>query len=292
MHNFAFMSNTIIRVGGVPEHFNLPIHLAIEGKQFESRGVQVEWTTFKGGTGQMTKALRDNEIDLCVLLTEGIITDIVRGNPSKIISEYVTTPLTWGIHTGAYNPLNYYQDIYDKKYAISRFGSGSHLMAIVDANSQGKKIEKEQFHVIKNLDGALESLTNLETDVFYWEKYTTKPFVDSGQLKRVGQYKTPWPCFVIAATDKILKEEPDSVIRTLRTIHDSCDSFMQNDDAIRLVSERHKLQMADVERWYHTTGWAIHGWVNDKMLKSVIYHLKMAEIVRADDVIPELIWRR
>ncbi len=286
------MRNTTIRIGGVPEHFNLLIHLAIEDQQFESRGVKVEWTTFKGGTGQMTKALRDNEIDLCVLLTEGIITDIVRGNPSKIISEYVTTPLTWGIHTGANNPLNYYQDIYDKKYAISRFGSGSHLMAIVDANSHGKKIEKEQFHVIKNLDGALESLTSLETDVFYWEKYTTKPFVDSGQLKRVGEYKTPWPCFVIAATDKILNEEPDSVIRTLRTIHDSCDSFMQNDNAIQLVSERHKLKLSDVERWYHTTGWAIHGWVNDKMLKSVIYHLKMAEIVKADDVIPELIWRR
>ncbi len=287
------MNKNTIRIGGVPEHFNLPIHLAIEEEAFETRGINVVWTTFKGGTGQMTKALREGKIDLCVLLTEGIITDIVNGNPSKIISEYITTPLTWGIHTSVKNTLKYYQDIYEKNYAISRFGSGSHLMAIVDANTNSKKINKEQFKVIKNLEGALESLDKLETDVFYWEKYTTKPYVDAGQLRRVGEYKTPWPCFVIAATDKILEEQPENVIRTLRTIHDSCDRFQQDEtNSIPLVSKRYDLVLEDVERWYHNTGWAIHGWVSDKMLKSVIFQLYMADIVDKEAVIPELIWRR
>lgn len=286
------MKETTIRLGGVPEHFNLPIHLANERGQFQKRGVNLEWTTFKGGTGQMTEALRNNEVDMCIILTEGIITDITRGNPSKIISEYITTPLTWGIHTGANNPLDNYKNIFDKNYAISRFGSGSHLMAIVDANSKGQEIDKSQFKVIKNLDGALESLTAGNTDVFYWEKYTTKPYVDSGILKRVGVYKTPWPCFVIAATDEILKREPESVIRVLRTIHDSGDYFMRNEDAIPIVSHRYKQQLKDVERWYHSTEWAIHGWVSDKMMKSVIYHLKTAEIIGTQEVIPELIWRR
>lgn len=286
------MNTTTIRVGGVPEHFNLPIHLAIEQNLFETRGVKVEWTTFKGGTGQMTKALADGEVDMCILLTEGIINAIVKGNPSKIISEYVTTPLTWGIHTGAENKLDNYKHIYDKKYGISRFGSGSHLMAIVDANTNGHTLSKDQFVIVKNLEGALESLTKLETDVFYWEKYTTKPWVDSNQLRRVGEYKTPWPCFMIAATDDILKREPDNVIRTLRTIHDSCDRFMQDDDVIKLVSERYKQKLKDAERWYHSTEWAIHGWVRDKMLKSVIYHLRTAEIIAEDEIIPELIWRK
>jgi len=182
-----------IRLGGVPEHFNLPIHLAIERGEFEKRGIKIEWTTFRGGTGQMTKALRDGEIDACILLTEGIITDIIRGNPSKIISQYVNTPLTWGVHTGAKNPLNNYLDIFDQQYGISRFGSGSHLMAIVDANAQGHTLKKEQFNIIKNLEGALKGLTDLSTDVFYWEKYTTKPYVDNGMLKRLGTYNTPWP---------------------------------------------------------------------------------------------------
>lgn len=286
------MEKTKIRIGGVPEHFNLPIHLAGEKNQFSKRGVYVEWTTFKGGTGQMTKALRDGEVDMCILLTEGIITDIINGNPSKIVSEYVKTPLTWGIHTGVQNELKYYPDIFDKTYAISRFGSGSHLMAIVDANSNGYTLSNDQFKVIKNLDGALDSLGKLESDVFYWEKYTTKPWVDNGQLRRVGEYKTPWPCFVIAATDDIIEREPESVIRVLRTIHDSCDYFMQNDEAAQLVSKRYKQKLEDVERWYHTTEWAIHGWVSEKMLKSVVYHLKLADIVKENQAIPELIWRR
>ena len=286
------MKSTTIRLGGVPEHFNLPVHLAHEKGAFAERGVDLEWTTFKGGTGQMTKALRNNEVDACILLTEGIITDIANGNPSLIISEYVTSPLIWGIHTGTENTLCHHSDIYDKNYAISRFGSGSHLMAIVDANSQGKNIATEQFKIIKNLDGALASLTNLGTDVFYWEKYTTKPFVDTGQLRRVGEYLTPWPCFMIAATKKAIAEKPETLIRMLRTIHDSCDYFMQSDDNIDLVAKRYGILPNDAASWYHKTSWAIHGWVSNKILKNVIYHLKTAEILNEGQENTELVWKR
>ena len=286
------MEQVKIRLGGVPEHFNLPIHLAKEKGIFSSRGVDLEWTNFGGGTGQMTKALRDNEVDACILLTEGMIKDIIKGSPVKIISEYVTTPLTWGIHTGVKNELVNYRDIFDKQYAISRFGSGSHLMAIVDADSKGYHLDKEQFTIIKDINGALPSLDQLETDVFYWEKYTTKPYVDAGQLRRIGEYNTPWPCFVIAATDKILKEHPDSVIRMLRTIHDECDQFMHNESVIPEVSKRYNQQIKDVERWYNSTEWAIHGWVSEKMMRSVIYHLNTAGIIDENEEIPDLVWKR
>lgn len=283
---------TTIKLGGVPEHFNLPIHLAKERGDFSERGINLEWTTFKGGTGQMTKALREKEVDACILLTEGIISDIIRGNTSKLISIYVKTPLIWGIHSGANNPLNSYEDIFSGTYGISRFGSGSHLMAIVDANSKGHKLTEKQFSIIKNLDGALDSLSKLETDVFYWEKYTTKPYVDSGQLKRVGEYLTPWPCFVIAATEDILEREPENIIRMLRVIHDSCDKFMQDAQAISLVSKRYEQKIEDVERWFHATEWAIHGWISDKMLKSVIYNLTLANIIPEGSEVPDLVWKR
>ncbi len=286
------MKSNKIRIGGVPEHFNLPIHLAIENGDFASRGVDVEWITFKGGTGQMTQALENDKVDVCILLTEGIVNSIIKGNPSKIISNYVISPLCWGVHTAADNPLDNYQHIFDKNYAISRLGSGSHLMAIVDANSKEKNIDTAQFKVIKNLDGALESLKKQETDVFYWEKYTTKPYVDSGQLRRIGEYYTPWPCFVVAASNRIIKKQPNNLIRLLRTIHDSNDKFMQNEDVINLVSERYGQKLKDVKRWYHQTEWAIHGWVSNKMLRSVVYSLKMADIISKTETIPSLVWKR
>lgn len=286
------MNETKIRLGGVPEHFNLPVHLAKEKGSFEKRGINLEWTTFDGGTGQMTAALRNNEIDACILLTEGIIKDIANGNPSKIVSVYVNSPLTWGIHTGVDNPLQNHSEIYSKKYAISRFGSGSHLMPIVDATSNSQKISKEQFVIINNLNGALDALKNGETDVFYWEKFTTKPYVDQGKLRRIGEYVTPWPCFVIAVRNEILDESPEAIIRMLRVIHDECDAFMYNEHAIDLVSDRYDLTKTDTERWFNSTEWAIHGWVSDKMLNNVVYNLTVAGILEKDQELPELIWKR
>lgn len=286
------MSLTKIRLGGVPEHFNLPIHQAIERGEFADRGIDIEWITYKGGTGQMTKALRDGEVDACILLTEGIIADILKGNPCKIISNYVNTALTWGVHTGYDNELKVYSDIFSKQHAISRFGSGSHLMAIVNADSEGHKLKEEQFTIIKNLEGAIDSLVKLETDVFYWEKYTTKPYVDSGQLRRVGEYTTPWPCFVVAATNKIIAEQPNELTRMLRTIHDSSDRFMQDEDSIKSVSERYEQKINDVRRWYNSTEWAIHGWVSDRMINNVVYHLELAGIVQKEREDKEVIWKR
>lgn len=47
-----------LRVGGVPEHFNYPWHLARERGLFAKHGVHVEWVEQKEGTGQMIKSVR------------------------------------------------------------------------------------------------------------------------------------------------------------------------------------------------------------------------------------------
>lgn len=279
-----------IRIGGVPEHFNLPIHLAIEQKLFEQADIQIEWITYKGGTGQMTKALRANEVDVCILLTEGIVADIINGNPSKIISEYVTTPLIWGIHTSVANEVSSKADIFDKKHAISRFGSGSHLMSIVHALEYSKIISEEQFVVVKNLDGALDSLTKLESDIFYWEKFTTQPYVDSNILKRIGEYSTPWSCFVIAATDAIIEKEPLAIHDLMKIINYSCYQFMLDNASVEKVSTRYDLEEEDVVQWFSNTKWATDNHIDNQMIENVIYHLKQANIVKEDIDLPSLTW--
>lgn len=281
-----------IRLGGVPEHFNLPIHLALNKNAFKEVGVKLQWTDFDGGTGQMTQALRKDEVDVCILLTEGIVSDILKGNKAKIISGYVKSPLTWGIHSATDNPLNYHKNIYDKQYAISKIGSGSHLMAIVDAMDKDQKIADGQFTIINNLKGAISSLKKRETDVFYWEKYTTKPYVVAGELKRIGEYVTPWPCFVMAASEKILLEKPKIISKMLRIIHRSCAIFMEDDDAIKMVSAKYSIPERDATKWYHATEWATDGWVSNKMLKNVVYTLKEANIINEMVDTKRLIWQR
>lgn len=286
------MSYRKIRIGGVPEHFNLPIQLAIEKGLFLNQQIEVEWIDFPGGTGYMTQALRDNECDLCILLTEGIVTDILNGNPSKIVSGYVKTSLIWGIHTQANNPLNDDNQIFDKKFAISRLGSGSHLMPIVNALHRDQSIDNSQFVSIKNIEGAIDSLGKNETEIFYWEKFTTKPYLESGKMKRIGEFISPWPCFVIAATNEVIDTDPQLVSSILKIIQKSSADFMKSEDALDLVKERFNIKTKDAERWYHSTEWATDGWVSNKMLEGVLYTLKEAKIVSKESTLSNVIWKR
>jgi hypothetical protein len=48
----------------------------------------------------------------------------------------------------------------------------------------------------------------------------------------------------------------------------------------------------DVARWFHSTEWSIHGWVSEKMLKSVMYYLKAADIVADNATTEDLVWVR
>jgi hypothetical protein len=48
---------------------------------------------FPEGTGKMCQMLRSGETDIAVILTEGIVKDIVAGNPSRIVQVYVDSPL-------------------------------------------------------------------------------------------------------------------------------------------------------------------------------------------------------
>jgi ABC-type nitrate/sulfonate/bicarbonate transport system substrate-binding protein len=286
------MSTTKIRIGGVPEHFNEPWHIAIREKAFEPFGVELQWQIFDGGTGQMTKALREDTCDICILLTEGIVADIVHGNPSKIISGYVKSPLIWGIHSAPNHGVRK-KDVYLKEhFAISRKGSGSHLMPVVHALLEGMKPHEDQFKVVQNLTGAIKSLHKDETQVFYWEKYTTKPYVTKGDLIRIDEFTTPWPCFVIAATNKIIESHGDLLDKILLTIHQYCQSFMEMTQAPEHIAETYGLQLADARQWFHVTEWYTHSWVSDKMLKNVLYMLEEAQVIQTGHHVDELVWLR
>jgi sulfonate transport system substrate-binding protein len=103
--------------------------------------------------------------------------------------------------------------VYDesaKKIAISRPGSGSHLMALIHAEQRGESITDYELVEIKSLQGAVHSLVNNETDLFYWEKYTTKAHVESGELKMIGEFSAPWSSFLVTANKSILAEKGES----------------------------------------------------------------------------------
>ncbi len=245
-----------IKIGGVPEHFNLPWHLTIEDKSYEKEGIQLEWTDYYGGTGAMCEALRNSEIDMAIILTEGIIKDIIGGNPSKIVQTYIQTPLIWGIHVASNSPYTELSQLENTKVAISRYGSGSELMAYMNAQSQNWDTSSLSFEVTQNLNGAVDALTAGKADYFMWEHFTTKPLVDDGTFRRVADYPTPWPCFVIAVRDEIIKTKHDQIEKILSIINTTTADFKSIPSIDRTLSLRYDQRLEDIQKWLTITQWS------------------------------------
>ena len=245
------------KIGGVPEHFNLPWYLTLKNKEYQDKNINLRWKDYQGGTGEMCNALRGGEIDMAVILTEGIVRDITKGNPSKIVQVFIDSPLIWGIHVAKNSLYTSIKDLKGTKAAVSRYGSGSHLMSYVNAENQGWNIEKElDFEVIENLEGALKNLPKGKGDYFMWEKFTTKPYVDNGPFKLLGECPTPWPCFVIAVRNDILEQDPTAVKDILSIINNTTKKFKQTPGVDLLIADRYKQKIEDVQQWLSLTQWS------------------------------------
>ena len=245
------------KIGGVPEHFNLPWYLTLRDKEYHAENINLRWTDFAGGTGQMCKALRNKEIDMAVILTEGIVRDIINGNECKIVQVFVKTPLIWGIHVADNSEYKSIEQLKGTKAAISRYGSGSHLMSYVNAEKQGWNTETDlDFEVIKNLDGALEALPQGRGDYFMWEKFMTKPHVDNGPLNILGECPTPWPCFVIAVRNEVLKNDQEAVQAIVDIINNTTVAFKEIPSIDTMISNRYGIELEDVCEWMSLTEWS------------------------------------
>jgi len=244
-----------IRCGGVPEHFNYPWHVAIEQGYFKAEGIDVEWADYKGGTGAMCQDLRAGILDIATLLTEGAITDIANGNPSIIDSVYVSSPLIWGIHTGAHSIHSDPNANGPIRYAVSRMGSGSHLMALVDRIQRGLDLSEASWVLIQNLDGARTSLQKNESDYFLWEKNMTAPYVYNGELRRIGECPTPWPSVVITVSKAALVRI-GNLTGMYRALHKAIQYIQQLPDAAQTIASVYDLKIDDARDWYTRIKWA------------------------------------
>jgi len=245
-----------VKIAGVPEHFNLPWHLCIENGEFEEENIDLQWTNVPEGTGKMCQMLRDGETDLAVILTEGILKDIAAGNPSKIVQIYVQSPLIWGIHVAAKSDYQTLKDLKNKKAAISRLGSGSQLMAYVNANEQGWQMDDLEFEIVNTIDGAVDALTNKKADYFMWERFMTKPLVDQGIFRRIDDCPTPWPSFIIAVRDEFLKKNPKIVEKILDIINKTTVDFKEIPEIDEKLSKLFNQKAEDIKEWLKLTQWS------------------------------------
>ncbi|TNE81809.1 MAG: ABC transporter substrate-binding protein [Bacteroidetes bacterium] len=269
-----------LHVGGVPEHFNLPWHWAWENQHLAELPIAFDWKSYPNGTGAMCQDLRSGDLDIAVILSEGILQDIQQGNPSKVVALYVNSPLRWGVHAPANSNLSDEELLRTGRYAISRRKSGSHLMAHVHADA-GQRIldEDKDFVLVENLEGARKSFAAGESELFLWERFTTKHLVDSGEFKHIGDCYTPWPSFVIAVREEVLAEREAEIHALIYYIQELAGQLAKRADIIQILSVKYGLKPEDAEAWFSKLEWNTGEWLPKDTLVKMLSDMKHFQLL-------------
>jgi len=270
-------------VGVVPEHFSLPWQLAKGKGIFKKYNVEVTTVEHPRGTGSMCRSLRNGELDIAVALTEGVIADIVTAGPGiKILATYVQSPLHWAV---VVDPLSSFQKIDELQgttFGISRFGSGSHLMTFLMGNERHWNMEKDiKFEPKGGLMDLLGGIKDHTIDSFLWETFTTKPYMDQGLVRKIGEVVTPWPCFVIAARAELMKTHKESLLRLLAAIQEACVEFKKTEKSLKYISKESKLSLEDSKTWFDQVEFS-NGKVSKKVLQDAVQTLTKTGVLKAN----------
>lgn len=250
-----------MKIAGVPEHFNLPWRILAH----EQPNV-VEWIEYAAGSGAMVQALQNFEIDAAMILTEAAVVALSNGVPIDIIGTYVKSPLPWGIHLPPSAKLH---DVLQKPvitFAISRYGSGSHIMAYVMAEKFGLPKEKLKFSVVENLEGALKSHAEGLTDIFLWEKVITSPHVAAGKLSYHGAITAWWPAFLLVTLKSRSQDEKVFLKQLLQKSLVKAVQLKQLPDFEKQVSEQYGLSLEMAKEWSKYVEWSAYGAIQADLL--------------------------
>jgi ABC-type nitrate/sulfonate/bicarbonate transport system substrate-binding protein len=243
------------RIGGVPEHFNMPWHRALESGATQATGLDCSWRDYSTGTGAMLADLAAGELDLAILLTEGAELGRGRGLPIEAVSLYTTSPLIWGVHVPPAAPWHSLAELRGRRYAISRHGSGSHLMSLALALAQGWPTGDMQFAVVDNMAGAIRALNNGEADVFMWEHFTTEPAVQAGHFRRIDDFVSPWPAWTVCANAASWRRQREPIERLLGIVAAAAAELRAQANCAAQIAKRYGLQEAAVADWLTGVAW-------------------------------------
>lgn len=281
------MKKRLIRCSGVPEHFNYPWRQVIDNGFFQSDSIELSWSDDPSGTGSLCKRLAEGEIDIAVLLLEGAIKNYEKSN-FKLFSIYVDTPLTWGVHSGAKSNLTI-QNLQNPSFAISRYTSGSHLMAYVYANAKGIDLDELNFKEVGDLKGAIQSLSEDNNQLFLWEKFTTKPFVEDGSFNCIDYCPTPWPAFVIAVRDNLLEEAYNDVEAIVKTVQEQAGFIKSRKESIQEMAAFYQLKEKDVVLWMNGVEWSKEIKVDPAIIINASQILMQLNILKAQPNLGQLL---
>jgi ABC-type nitrate/sulfonate/bicarbonate transport system substrate-binding protein len=84
----------------------------------------------------------------------------------------------------------------------------------------------------------------------------TKPLVDEGIFRRIGDCPTPWPCFVIAVRDTVLEQHPQVIRTILEVINKKTQIFKSIPNIDKTLATKFNQKTEDIQQWLSLTEWS------------------------------------
>lgn len=267
-----------------PEHFLTPVLLAAKHGIFTKHKCDVELVPQPSGTGQMITSYKEGKIDMAIGLTEGWINGL-SASPSlyKLVGTYVSSPLCWAISTGIKTSYRSAKDLRGKAIGVSRIGSGSYVMSYVFADQQGWLANDSEPFTFEKLDtfkGLRDGVNDGRAAAFMWERFTTKKYYDSGEIRQIGEIYTPWPSWLITATSEV--QQSSKLEAILTAINEGIAYYHANhEEAMEEIYTNLDYSKEDAEEWSKTVSYPGDvSVVDEKMVKSTINSLRKAGLMK------------
>jgi sulfonate transport system substrate-binding protein len=283
-------SPIIVNVGGVHEYTNLPFIYGIMNQFFRKVGIILRWVPYPSGSAPLAAALAKGTIHLAVILTDSVIKSIAEGSPLTIISPFADNPLKWLFHVNGKSSISREEDIKGKVFAISRFGSGGHLIALAWARRNNVILTKENFLEVGDINGAEKALAENHDLVFPWEGVTTYHLVESGLFKVVHTEESLPQPFCIACSKYLASNDPENLREILRVIHHCIVEISQlpEDEAVDLITAAYNRNRSYVSSAYGELQWSFTNTMMPGLVSKVIAMLKDTGAIPEDNPITEV----
>jgi ABC-type nitrate/sulfonate/bicarbonate transport system substrate-binding protein len=231
--------------------------------------------------------LKDGELDMAVLVTEGAVRDILSGGPHRVVSTFVDSALPWGVHVPAASHLHAPGELKGIPYAISRVGSGSHIMAMIHAEHLGWRPSDNDLVVVHNMRGAAERMQHGPPVIFLWETYVTASYVDQGIMRRVDELRAPWPGFVIVARESFVQDHGAWIDRVLDVLHKETETLKRGPHLVDLVMQNAAFSEARAKEWLKHVHWSV-GKPKPASFHTLVERLRRLALVPVDADVPFL----
>ncbi|KAG6862536.1 hypothetical protein C0995_000084 [Termitomyces sp. Mi166 len=271
-----------LRIGYVREHFSSPLlqfAAADGGKTF----TLVECPS---GTGQLISRLTNDEIDVAIALTDPLISGIANGSKAyKLVGSFVSTPLNWAVIAGRDANFADIPSLKGTTIGISRQGRPVYALS---TDARDIIFDLTMREVNNDIRGLINSVNEGSTSAFMWEWFTTKPFVDTGEVKFIGSVPTPWPSWLIAAHPSPERAPVDEVRRFLEeltTYVRAFDSAQSRESAnVEFIKKHFGYPSDDIEAWLKTVAYPESCLqIPQKVITDTLSVLEKAGVVKAPE---------